>query len=694
MIIGTPDEWQGTTKQIRHFAGSQWLASIGEACKSAPTLALPHHNLNLSNIDFITLFSAVGMTAMLDEVLNKASVDIDLKGESTLRLLAPHEFIETDQHHPDWKYAGDDQHPEYNQARRMYKVSGFLESLRTQAVLNRPGRGNEASYLWLGEKGAQLKAFATRADGKQTVIMPLMRIETKAHCKQFLDREQIITWREAMGDRFRSSPLFESEEIWRIFCHELSVNVFEHANSAGFLAARVVEHDDLRESWCLMSYPRKIQELFPSMDSGFLELCISDAGQGFAATLGEAYRQRASLKPDVEISPIDILQFAFDEVGTCKKAGESWATERHALGRILQIVAKYGGALTLRSSGAEVIYISHGGPCERIPNHFGYRAQSTRLLPKLHGSHLQVILPIVPFIHEKEDDWRQSILFSSLPSGFHTDPTHVRGHLVPLWEALDSQDACVGLEDLLEFRKRCETLAKKLIEERPPLEPIILDFSNLNWTAAQFETLLHLLQNVIQNRPVLLVEIDNALVNEVVEMEKTSATQLKPELADRTPSVTGRAYAEFSERDFLETYHRVHATVLGLDIHGNPHVFGIRHKWCESVLLSLIDSPQTLEDLCRGKTPEEQRVQCLVGRCLSWSSTSVCELGMRTRKDISWGCHCCSDATPQSDPLPLASCRAATCSTRTASTDVAPRRNSILGTRPRLSSAAPICRAN
>ena len=96
---------------------------------------------------------------------------------------------------------------------------------------------------------------------------------------------------------------------------------------------------------------------------------------------------------------------------------------------------------------------------------------------------------------------------STLPEGFHPDPSHVRGHLVPLLERLGTGQPAVGANELLEFRGKCEALARELIANRPANEALVLDFSQLQWTAAQFETLLYLLQNVLQQRLVLLVEI-------------------------------------------------------------------------------------------------------------------------------------------------------------------------------------------
>jgi hypothetical protein len=607
-LKGTPDIFQHPDYTARPYAGPNWLASFSESVLNNIRIQSRFHTADLSNIDFIPLSSAVGLAALLERLATDpltTSIGIDLKGTNSGPLLSTNDYIR------ERKRAGANKEKWTQplvQAWRVYEVAGFLESLGLSGALNIPGRGNRINYTWVGEEGARLRKFATRDDEKPTVVMRLMRIETKEHCKQFLEADQIVAWREAMGHRFRSSPLFEFEELWRIFCHELAVNIYEHAGTAGFLAARVVEPDAFAAPWCRMSYPSEVQSLFPRMSEGFIELCVSDSGQGFAATLEASYRRQALTPKESAITPEEILPFAFDEVGTCKNLQESWATERHALGRILQIVAKYGGALTLQSSGVEVAYVSKGGAFERIPNHLGYRPQKMTRVGKTLGSHLQLILPLIPFTPEGREDWRKSILVDFLPTAFYADPRQVRGHLLPIYEALDSQEPCVGKLDVLRFQKKCEVLAQKLIMERPSLEPLILDFSNLHWTAAQFETLLYLLQNVLQHRPVLFVEMDPNLAREIIRLEQTGSTELHSGLPDRLPSVTGRSYDEISERNYLETYQRVHSTVLGLDIHGKRYIFGLNHRWCEPVLLSLIDHPKTLPMLCDGRTVEDHRV--------------------------------------------------------------------------------------
>src|SRR6185369_17944324 len=129
------------------------------------------------------------------------------------------------------------------------------------------------------------------------------------------------------------------EEIWRVICHELAINIWEHSHRAGFICARVVEfpylHRKLRP-WCAYAYSNITEALERWSSKGFLELTVVDCGDGFLNTLKTAYLERSGL-PEEQVRPENILCFAFDEFGTSKSQNESWATERHALGRILQI---------------------------------------------------------------------------------------------------------------------------------------------------------------------------------------------------------------------------------------------------------------------------------------------------------------------------------------------------------------------
>lgn len=596
-ITGTPDESEPDARKPFRYAGSNWFFSTLAAWNKAFQTGGRLHQLDLSQIDFAPLFEWVSTVAMMERVMADLStgyMELDFLGGSEIPMMSPKDFLSA-------KHAKGDirKSAAFIQAERVYNVAGFLESLGTLEVLNLNRRPSHASYLWIGEEGARLRSFYAMRAAEEAIVMPLCRISSKNDCRQFLDEQRIASWREGMSERFRGSPLFEYEELWRVFCHELAVNIFEHAKTAGFLAGRVVllqEAGGRILSWCETTYRPEIVQLFPHMESGFLELCVCDAGKGFLESLGAAFRKTAGLPVDAPISDVDVLAFAFDEVGTCKLDHECWATARHALGRILQIVAKYGGALTLRSGGAEVLYVSRGGLFERIPGRMGYRPQHSRLLPDpVPGAHFQLILPLVPFQRTAEE--RNSVLLSTLPEGYYHDPSHVHGHLIPLLERLGTGSAAVDQEERVEFRIKCEALARELITSRPPNEALVLDFSNLQWTASQFEMLLYLLQNVLQQRLVLLVEIAPHLAREVVAMERDAApTFLNEGFLQTMPE---DHFSEFAEKTFLETYSGIHATVLGIDSNSNEYIFGLPDRGMEKMFLGLIDEPQTFEQLCR-----------------------------------------------------------------------------------------------
>jgi hypothetical protein len=249
----------------------------------------------------------------------------------------------------------------------------------------------------------------------------------------------------------------------------------------------------------------------------------------------------------------------------------------------------------------------------------GYEPQGTPpVTTYFPGAHLQIILPLTPFTDPDELSEPRSVLSVSLPDTFLTQPNQVRGHLVPLREELGFPDAGIGREDQAKFRKACEKLSRKLLKRSMP-EPLVLDFSDLNWTPAQFETLLYLLQNVLQHRPTLLVEIDSQLAREVDELERQSAkTLLDVAHLSSSDGATGESFGEISERLFLETFSRVHAPVLGLDQNGRRFLFGVLEQEYKEPLLSLIDREASIEELCletyRGTRLKESTLRSILNR--------------------------------------------------------------------------------
>ncbi len=572
----------------RRVLGSHWSESSAVGFANAHHASSNSVTLDLSNVDFLTLFEWSMAVARIERLLDNPAVSefaIDLIGETKAQVVPATDFLSfknTKKRSPEYTQA------DYALSSRVYELAGFMESIGTRDVLNNRAE-RTARVFYPGIDISDLNLAGSYIQGKRhSVLLGLTRIDNKEDCRQFLDDHRILSWRNAMGKRFYQSPLFESEEIWRVLCHELAVNIWEHSKAAGFISARVVEspiaNKNLR-SWCSLTYGSDIDPRDRAMAKGFLELCVVDNGKGFVETLKDIYVERSG-RAEGSVTPEDVLCFAFDEFGTSKSGEESWATERHALGRILQIVAKYGGLLTLRSGGAEIFYKSEGRGFERIPNHLGYVPQRIKKFPSVVlGAYLQVILPLHPHIDlAKRREFRPA-LSVNLPESYRIEPDQARGHLVPLREELEITDSGVGREDQRAFRLACEKLSRKIMK-RSRNEALILDFGDLNWTPGQFETLLHLLQNVLQNRPVLLVEIEPHLAKAVDDLERESApTQLE---------LDG---IEVSERIYLETFSRIHSPLLGLDQNGKRFLFGLLDQRYKDPLLSLVETEATVDIL-------------------------------------------------------------------------------------------------
>lgn len=607
-LRGDPDRWTINNRRKISVAGRNWSDSIRNDLNRIVQNFERNILFDMGNIEFISMFEWVAILATIDKILSSPftkSFDINFLPTVPNYVPKPYEYIGILKKEEKYNKLNISK-PEFEEINKLYRLTGFLESLGTLQVLNRPKNNAQAHYQWLSESDSKTRAFySSRGDKKKpTTVLGLTLIESKEHCKWFLDDQQIHSWREAMESRFRNSPLFRSDEIWRVIFHELAVNIWEHSGTSGFISSRIVlpyNYHKLNYIWQHI-FPDIKDNIWPIFKKGLLEICVSDAGEGIVNTLKQAYIEICGKEKTDTINDEDILSFAFDELGTCKSKETSWVTERHALARTLSIVSKYGGALTIRSGMAEIIYVTKGGLFERLSYHHGYKPTFVRNLPsKVQGTQIQLLLPLFPKINIDKNIFQKSVLECCLPSAFTTESSHPHGHLVPLREALAKSGTSIGAEEALLFKKACEELSQKLVESRPASEPIVFDFSGLNWTAAQFETFLYYLQNIIQNRPTLIVELSCQLVSEIKELEHNNAkTGLNSTLLKQAPCcLTGTFFNELSEKKYLETYKSVYAILLCLDEKGSKHIFALPSLAYEEPLVSLIENPNSIEGLCK-----------------------------------------------------------------------------------------------
>lgn len=236
-----------------------------------------------------------------------STLNIELLGSTECQLLSPKDFVAF-KTGKKTKF----QLSDYLFSDKVYRLVGFLEFLKTMNVLNRNERNAKVLYPGIDRSHINFKAFYGTKKDRPTVVLNLQRIQSIIDCEIFLDDHQILSWREAMGERYYNSPIFESEEIWRVLCHELAVNIWEHSGVAGFIAARIIfpfDEDGNLKWWCKNTYQHAIGNLWKFMYNGFIELCVGDAGSGITNTLVSSYkRQIGQLKsPSRKILLLSLL---------------------------------------------------------------------------------------------------------------------------------------------------------------------------------------------------------------------------------------------------------------------------------------------------------------------------------------------------------------------------------------------------
>lgn len=570
--------------------------------------SFPELVIDLSLVGWVSLFDWSCLLALLHGRLEKApnlKISLDFLGSSSGGLI---EYRKCANY-----IAGKLEYLEYSQKEYVhsYIVHRLLNFVR--ALEGPDGFLNVAdgrlTLRWLSEENARRPAwYRQNEEVGEVVILPRTSISEEQACIQFASRSQIETWRTGMRDkRLPDASVFASDEFWRILCHELAKNVFEHADGPGFISARVVlpVKKDLPH-WCAAVYNRELLEcLSVTKDSGFLELCVCDAGLSIPKTIELSFRNRYKERhydnePPEPISHADLLKFAFDELGTCKDSEESWLTDRHALGQILYVVSRYNGAIIIRSGCAELCYIPHYGALQRSTTQMGFEPDHapSDFKPAIPGTHIQILIPLS--IRHNNASPVCSAYDRHLPSTFYVDPKYPFGPLMPIRDKFEVFSSCIQQSDeVVKFREICSSFADSLLNSKHPREEImVFDFAEVDWTPAQFETFLYLLQNVLLRRPVIFTNLNQefaALVCAQEESAKAPTYLTQRMISDIHNQKHER---EFTDGRFLETYSGIGALVLGLGSETGEFLFGLRDKRLRKALLAIINgAPASVKQL-------------------------------------------------------------------------------------------------
>lgn len=593
--------------------------------------------LDLSKVGWVGLFEWSCLMALLHGKLAEnpdLKISIDFVGNRQYGLIPYDEckaFIDNNLLVPKYPRA------DYIDSYVVHCLVSFVKAVEEAGSFENVA-GGRLVLRWLSADEARRPGWFRR-DSKieESVIFPRTNVSAAEMSVRFTTRSQVEAWRQGMREKhIPEAAIFASDEFWRILCHELARNVSEHADGPGFLTARVVmPSNGTLPYWCndvLSSAKVKQSQAFS--DSGFLELCVCDAGRGIPETVSKAFDNRfrerwtESELPN-PVPHLQLLKFAFDELGTRKDREHSWLTDRHALGHILFIVGKYGGSLTLRSGEGEVIYAPQDGVYRRCKTQLGYEPEAEKKLNlALPGTHIQIIVPLTAR-PRMQGDRSSRVLTEHLPEAYHVDVKHPVGPLVPVREKLDVLGSCVSGDEVKKFQESCRALAKSLlIGEHPRHEILVFDFAEVDWPPARFETFLYLFQNVLVGRPVLFTNVNQSFAELVCGFEENAEApsflpeEMRNEIHERAKD------REFTDGRFLETYSGIGAVVLGLGPDKGEYLFGLRNGRLRAALLEIVAGE---EQTTKGLAEAHRLEPGTVGAVLSAARTLF-----RCRQDERW----------------------------------------------------------
>ncbi|MFZ2400115.1 MAG: hypothetical protein WAW31_15760 [Smithella sp.] len=597
--------------------------------------------IDLSRVGWIALFDWWAFTCILHGQIAthpQLRIRLDFVGDNINGLIPYHECADY--------FAGLISLPrfhdiDYCQSYAIHRVLNFVKSLEGPSGFENVARGQIVLAGLTGAEAARPGWYRKKLDVDKSIILPRTSVEAKEMCLKFASRSQIEIWREAMvAKRVPNAAIFQSEEFWRILCHELARNVVEHAKGPGFITGRVVlPIESQLPRWCHDVYDKNtLEQLESAKEHGFVELCVSDAGIGIPATIEKSYRNRYEERHvdkllTNNISHSDLIKFAFDELGTCKDADHSWITDRHALGHMLFVTEKYGGILSVFSGSAALTYIAGNKTFERCVTQLGFNPQLSRdVSPAINGTHIHLIIPLTP--QKINNSSNLPAFYCNIPSSFHIDYKHPVGPLIPVRDKLGALSKDIEGDEVFKFKEACRALVHELLQTKHPRnEMLVFDFSEVDWSPSQFETFLYLLQNVFINRIVLFTQITRdfaELINAQEDEEHPTylANYVWEDIQKRELD------REFTDGKFMETYSALGALVLALGPDQGEFLFGVRGSGLRNALLELIKGEkQTIQGLCLAHTLDEHVLTNILNRASQlfrcddlqrWCSVFVC----------------------------------------------------------------------
>ena len=303
-------------------------------------------------------------------------------------------------------------------------------------------------------------------------------------------------------EKYQTFPLIQDGEFLSFIGFQLVKNVEEHAkinsihetHESGFLGMRLVNKK------AKVFFDPRLKPVLERADD-VLEVCIGDRGVGIIENLSKTYQEKLlehGFKNN--FTKEKILAFSVHELGTSKPP-EQRIGSVHALHRILRSLAKYGGAMRIRSGGNELFYDLSPATktLERYDDCLGikpYYSQKTNHIP---GTQVQLLIPLVL---EKKEACK---VYLYPPSGMWFQ----KNRIIPV-------ASFSNIENITE-KKVQEQIASdtERLSNVGLNELVVYDFSGKAWCYEEVAAFLETQADILARKRCIAIEVPEDVMNQL-----------------------------------------------------------------------------------------------------------------------------------------------------------------------------------
>jgi len=413
---------------------------------------------------------------------------------------------------------------------------------------------------------------------------------------QFINISNIRDWINQLPEEIRDCEFFNHGRFARIVAAEMATNIVQHAKlpiididgreAFGVVGMRIIKATD-DPSWVTRSFSEFKDFVKTHLTDGFVEICICDAGCGMQVSLHDAFESRLCKVPKKGLEgAAEILEFAFDELGTRKGETENWVTDAHALSRILGLVRIYGGILEVVSNDVRLVYRLDKYELAKNLNGIGYQSNERVTIEAAFGTFFRILIPLTKKVGSQ--------LYINPNCGKKLyNPMERYSQVVYLGVEFSPAD----LETPTSFIGRAETLGKYL--HKKISDVLIFDLTGASlWKSDHIATLIDRIHNFTIGKAVVFVGVPSSLANEVEERVFDSVKRVKRALSlGATDENLFDSTSNFSSRYFLGCLLDLYQLVLCIDAEGRLYWYGAPEASLAVALTSLIEKAATTKEL-------------------------------------------------------------------------------------------------